>query len=334
MRYFTNVHDLGDLKSALAEAFEIKKDRYKYETLGKHKTCLLIFFNNSLRTRLSTQKAARNLGMDVIVLDVNQGAWKLETERGVIMDGDKSEHLLEAIPVMASYCDIIGVRSFAHFENREDDYTEKILNQFIKYSGKPVFSMEAATGHPLQAFADLITIEEYKKKDRPKVVLTWAPHPRALPQAVPNSFADWMNEADVDFVITFEELTGMFEAKGIDITKVEEETPIMDATSAGRGYAASGGVASAIEKCVQEYYPDTTVHIEHVESLADCKKILMLAKLGKKNGCLIEGMACPGGCIAGAGTNVAILQAQKALSSFQNEAERKLPPQNAMDEAK
>ena len=184
MRYFTNVHDLGDLKTALAEAFEIKKCRYKYENLGKHKTCLLIFFNNSLRTRLSTQKAARNLGMDVIVLDVNQGAWKLETERGVIMDGDKSEHLLEAIPVMASYCDIIGVRSFAHFENREDDYTEKILNQFIKYSGKPVFSMEAATG---------------------QVVLTWAPHPRALPQAVPNSFADWMNEADVDFVITHPE---------------------------------------------------------------------------------------------------------------------------------
>ena len=140
--------------------------------------------------------------------------------------------------------------------------------------------------------------------------------------------------SDVDFVITFEELTGMFEAKGIDITKVEAETPIEDATSAGRGYAASGGVASAIEKCVQEYYPDTTVHIEHVESLADCKKILMLAKLGKKNGCLIEGMACPGGCIAGAGTNVAILQAQKALSSFQNEAERKIPAQNAMDEAK
>lgn len=172
---------------ALSEAFEIKKDRYKYEALGKHRTCLLIFFNNSLRTRLSTQKAARNLGMDVIVLDVNQGAWKLETERGVIMDGDKSEHLLEAIPVMASYCDIIGVRSFAQFVSREDDYTEKILNQFIRYSGKPVFSMEAATGHPLQAFADLITIEEYKKKERPKVVLTWAPHPKALPQAVPNS---------------------------------------------------------------------------------------------------------------------------------------------------
>ena len=121
------------------------------------------------------------------------------------MDGDKSEHLLEAIPVMASYCDIIGVRSFARFESREDDYTEKILNQFIRYSGKPVFSMEAATGHPLQAFADLITIEEYKRTERPKVVLTWAPHPRALPQAVPNSFADFMNEADVDFVITHPE---------------------------------------------------------------------------------------------------------------------------------
>ena len=205
MKTYTNVHDLGDLKAAVREALDIKKNRYQYESLGQHKTCLLIFFNNSLRTRLSTQKAARNLGMDVIVLDVNQGAWKLETERGVVMDGDKSEHLLEAIPVMACYADIIGVRSFARFESREDDYTEKILNQFIQYSGKPVFSMEAATGHPLQAFADLITIEEYKEKARPKVVLTWAPHPRALPQAVPNSFADFMNEADVDFVITHPE---------------------------------------------------------------------------------------------------------------------------------
>jgi Ornithine carbamoyltransferase len=202
MRYYTNVKDLGDLNKALSEAAEIKENRYKYENLGKHRTCLLIFFNNSLRTRLSTQKAARNLGMDVIVLDVNQGAWKLETQRGVVMDGDKSEHLLEAIPVMASYCDIIGVRSFAQLVNREDDYTEKILTEFIKYSGKPVFSMEAATGHPLQALADLITIDEYKRNARPKVVLTWAPHPRALPQAVPNSFADFMNEADVDFVIT------------------------------------------------------------------------------------------------------------------------------------
>lgn len=205
MRTYTGVTDLGDLQLALREAFEIKNNRYAFESLGKHKTCLLIFFNNSLRTRLSTQKAARNLGMDVIVLDVNQGAWNLETERGVIMNGDKSEHLLEAIPVMASYCDLIGVRSFARFESRDDDYTEKILNQFIHYSGKPVFSMESAIAHPLQAFADLITIEEYKRAPRPKVVLTWAPHPRALPQAVPNSFADFMNEADVDFVITHPE---------------------------------------------------------------------------------------------------------------------------------
>ena len=205
MRVFQNVSDIGNLQQALKEAFEVKEDRYRYSDLGKDKTCLLIFFNNSLRTRLSTQKAAMNLGMHVIVLDVNQGAWKLETERGVVMDGDKSEHLLEAIPVMGCYCDIIGVRSFATFQNRQDDYEEKILNQFIKYSGKPVFFMESATVHPLQSFADLITIEEYKRSERPKVVLSWAPHPKALPQAVPNSFAQWMNAADVDFVITHPE---------------------------------------------------------------------------------------------------------------------------------
>ncbi|MDR1557771.1 MAG: acetylornithine carbamoyltransferase, partial [Tannerellaceae bacterium] len=159
----------------------------------------------SLRTRLSTQKAAMNLGMNTIVLDVNQGAWKLETERGVVMDGDKSEHLLEAIPVMGCYCDIIGVRSFARFESKEEDYTEKVLNQFIQYSGRPVFSMEAATRHPLQSFADLITIEEYKQTPRPKVVMSWAPHPKALPQAVPNSFAEWMNAAGYEFVITHPE---------------------------------------------------------------------------------------------------------------------------------
>ena len=202
MKTYTNVKDLGDLKAAVAEALEIKKNRFGYKHLGENRTLLMVFFNSSLRTRLSTQKAGMNLGMNTMVLDVNQGAWKLETERGVIMDGDKTEHLLEAIPVMGCYCDLIGVRSFAQFESKEFDYNETILNQFIKYSGRPVFSMEAATGHPLQAFADLITIEEYKKTQRPKVVLTWAPHPKALPQAVPNSFADFMNEAEVDFVIT------------------------------------------------------------------------------------------------------------------------------------
>ena len=205
MKSFLNVQDIGDLGQALAEAREIKADRYRYDTLGRNKTLLMVFFNNSLRTRLSTQKAALNLGMNVIVLDVNAGAWKLETERGVIMDGDKSEHLLEAIPVMGSYCDVIGIRSFAGLTNREYDYAETVYNQFVQYSGKPVFAMETATVHPLQAFADLITIEENRKAGRPKVVLTWAPHPRSLPQAVPNSFAQWMLAADVDFVITHPE---------------------------------------------------------------------------------------------------------------------------------
>jgi len=225
MKSFINVQDIGPLDKALAEAFEIKNDRFKYQHLGKNKTLMMIFFNNSLRTRLSTQKAAMNLGMNVIVLDVNAGAWKLETERGVIMDGDKSEHLLEAIPVMGCYCDLIGVRSFAGLTDREYDYAETVLQQFIKYSGRPVFAMETATVHPLQAFADLITIKENWRTpssspclggepkaapkqgrlegSRPKVVLTWAPHCRALPQAVPNSFAQWMNAAeDVDLVIT------------------------------------------------------------------------------------------------------------------------------------
>ena len=202
MKKFTCVADIGPLDKAIADAAEIKRDRFAFSELGKNKTLLMIFFNSSLRTRLSTQKAAMNLGMNVMVLDVNQGAWKLETERGVIMDGDKAEHLLEAIPVMGSYCDIIGVRSFAGLKDKKEDYEERVIEQFIKYSGRPVFSMEAATRHPLQSFADLITIEEYKTKERPKVVMTWAPHPKALPQAVPNSFAEWMNATDYEFVIT------------------------------------------------------------------------------------------------------------------------------------
>ncbi len=202
MKHFTTVNDIGPLDAAVREAMAIKADRFAHTALGRNRTLLMIFFNSSLRTRLSTQKAAMNLGMNVMVLDVNQGAWKLETERGVVMDGDKAEHLLEAIPVMGSYCDIIGVRSFAGLKDKAEDYEERVINQFIRYSGRPVFSMEAATRHPLQSFADLITIEEFKTKERPKVVMTWAPHPRALPQAVPNSFAEWMNATDYDFVIT------------------------------------------------------------------------------------------------------------------------------------
>ena len=202
MRHFTSIKQLPNLAEALEAAQYVKENPFADQELGRNKTLLMIFFNSSLRTRLSTQKAALNLGMNVIVLDVNQGAWKLETERGVIMDGDKPEHLLEAIPVMGSYCDVIGVRAFAGLQDREQDYNEVIINQFIKYSGKPVFSMEAATRHPLQTLADLITIEEHKKVAKPKVVLTWAPHPRALPQAVPNSFAEGINMTDYEFVIT------------------------------------------------------------------------------------------------------------------------------------
>ena len=205
MRSFFHVQDIGNLGEALKEALEVKKNPFAWKHLGTDKTIILVFFNNSLRTRLSSQKAALNLGMNPIVLNVNGDSWKLETEMGVVMDGDKSEHLREAIPVIGSFCDIIGVRSFAGLTDREKDYGEEILRQFIEYSGRPVISLESATVHPCQAFADLITIEEHKEKKRPKVVMTWAPHPRALPQAVPNSFAEWMNAADVDFVITHPE---------------------------------------------------------------------------------------------------------------------------------
>ena len=202
MKSFFHVQDIGDLNLALEEARQVKATPYAWKHLGENKTIMLVFFNSSLRTRLSSQKAALNLGMSPIVLNIGQDSWQLETELGVIMDGGKSEHLREAIPVMASYCDIIGVRSFAGLTDREYDYQETVLQQFVQYSGKPVISLESATVHPCQAFADLITIDEYKGTKRPKVVLTWAPHPKALPQAVPNSFAEWMNAADVDFVIT------------------------------------------------------------------------------------------------------------------------------------
>lgn len=205
MKSFFHVSDIGNLEQALQEAKQVKQTPFAWKHLGENKTIMLVFFNSSLRTRLSSQKAALNLGMSPIVLNIGQDSWKLETELGVVMDGDKSEHLREAIPVMASYCDIIGVRSFAGLQNRDFDYAETVLKQFVEYANKPTISLESATVHPCQAFADLITIDEYKEKKRPKVVLTWSPHPRALPQAVPNSFAEWMRAADVEFVITHPE---------------------------------------------------------------------------------------------------------------------------------
>ena len=202
MRKFTGAADLRDVDAAVKEALELKKSPYGEKYLGENKTIGLIFFNSSLRTRLSSQRAAQNLGANVIVMNVGTDGWALEFEDGVVMEGSTAEHIKEAAPVMAQYCDILGIRSFPGLKDREFDYSEKVLNSFIQYTDVPVVSLESATSHPLQALADLITIEEFKKTERPKVVLSWAGHPRALPQSVPNAFADFMTASKkVDFVI-------------------------------------------------------------------------------------------------------------------------------------
>lgn len=205
MKHFTSISDVVDLPELIKQAFELKNNPYKFELLGRHKNMCLLFFNASLRTRISTQRAAENLGMKTIVFNINEEGWKIETEFGVIMDGDKAEHIKEAAGVIGRYSDIIGIRSFAQLKSRDADYAEHVLDQFKKYSGVPIVSMEAATGHPLQSFADVITIEEHKKILKPKVVLTWAPHPKALPQAVPNSFIEWTVAAGYDVVVTHPE---------------------------------------------------------------------------------------------------------------------------------
>ncbi|RZA03094.1 MAG: acetylornithine carbamoyltransferase [Sphingobacteriaceae bacterium] len=202
MKQFTSVNDVTDLKAIVAEALELKKNPYAYQHLGENKTLGLVFLNPSLRTRMSTQKAALNLGMNAMVLNIDKEGWALELRDGVIMNGTTVEHIREAAAVMGQYLDIIGVRSFPGLKDREEDYTEVIFNKFVEFCGIPVVSLESATRHPLQSLADLITIEELKTKPRPKVVLTWAPHIKPLPQAVPNSFSEWMCKADVDFTIT------------------------------------------------------------------------------------------------------------------------------------
>jgi N-succinyl-L-ornithine transcarbamylase len=205
MRHFTSVKDVDDVYGLVKSALELKKDPLKYKELGRNKTIGLIFFNPSLRTRLSTQKAAHNLTLRVMEMNVGQDSWSIEFRDDVVMDANTTEHIKEAAAVMGQYCDIIGIRAFPSLNDKESDYKEEIISKFIKYSGVPLISLESATLHPLQSFADLITIEELKKKERPKVVLTWAAHPKALPQAVPNSFAEWMLRANVDFVITHPE---------------------------------------------------------------------------------------------------------------------------------
>ncbi|NVM65476.1 N-succinyl-L-ornithine transcarbamylase [Mucilaginibacter sp. SG538B] len=201
MKLFSSVNDVADVNALVKEALALKQDPFAHQQLGKNKTLALVFLNPSLRTRMSTQKAALNLGMNVMVLNIDKEGWALELRDGVIMDGTTVEHIREAAGVMGQYADIIGVRSFPGLRNREEDYSEMIFNKFVEFCKVPVVSLESATRHPLQSLADLITIEELKTTARPKVVLTWAPHIKPLPQAVPNSFSEWMCKADVDFAI-------------------------------------------------------------------------------------------------------------------------------------
>lgn len=205
MKLFSSVNDVADVQSLVKEALQLKQNPYAYQHLGKNKTLGLVFLNPSLRTRMSTQKAGLNLGMNVMVLNMDKEGWALELQDGAVMNGSTVEHIREAAAVLGQYVDIIGVRSFPGLKDRDADYSEDIFNKFVKYCGVPMVSLESATRHPLQSLADLVTIEELKTKPRPKVVLTWAPHVKALPQAVPNSFAEWMCKADVDFTIAHPE---------------------------------------------------------------------------------------------------------------------------------
>jgi N-succinyl-L-ornithine transcarbamylase len=229
MNSFTSVHAVPELAPLIEEAFAVKASPLAWNDLGRNKTLGLVFFNSSLRTRLSTQKAALNLGMNTLVVNVGTETWKLEFADGAVMDGDTVEHVKEGAAVIGSYCDIIGVRAFASLTDKAADTGEYTLEQFRKYAAKPLLSLESATRHPLQSFTDLFTIEEIRRREkmtrRPKVVLSWAPHPKALPQAVPNSFAEWMRRADVDFVITHPEgydLDPQF-TSGVQILHHQEE---------------------------------------------------------------------------------------------------------------
>jgi N-succinyl-L-ornithine transcarbamylase len=202
MEHFTRLSDVKKPKKLLKSALKLKKDPLAHKKLGKNKTILLLFFNPSLRTRISSEKAALNLGMSCIVYDASQG-WKLEFEQGAVMNADRAEHIREAAGVISQYADVIGIRTFPSLTDREKDYADAVLYQFQEYASVPIVSLESATRHPLQSLADWITIEEFrKKKKKPKVVLSWAPHPKALPQAVSNSFLEWMKVADVDLMVT------------------------------------------------------------------------------------------------------------------------------------
>ncbi|MEN9448302.1 MAG: N-succinylornithine carbamoyltransferase [Bacteroidota bacterium] len=202
MRNFLNVHDVEHPELLAQQAIAIKENRFAHKYLGENKTMVLLFLNSSLRTRISTQKAAQNLGMNTIVLNLGQDSWQMEYEDGAIMNGNTAEHIKEGAAVISEYADIIGIRSFPSLTDREKDYSEYVLNKFLENVKVPIVNMESATVHPLQSLTDLMTIREFTTKKKPKVVLSWAPHIRALPQCVPNSFAEWMNKSEVEFIIT------------------------------------------------------------------------------------------------------------------------------------
>lgn len=202
MKNFISVKDVPNPDELVKKAIEIKKNPFSDQEIGHNKVLGLVFFNSSLRTRMSTTRAAYNLGMQVMTLNVSQDSWQLEMEDGAVMNKGTAEHIREAIPVMASYCDLLAVRSFPGLKDREKDYKDRLMSSFVEMAGIPMVNLESATLHPLQSLTDLLTIREYQKTDKPKVVLTWAPHVKPLPQSVANSFAEWMMAADVDLTIT------------------------------------------------------------------------------------------------------------------------------------
>lgn len=204
MKQYINIDNIKNIQETVQEAIALKKNPFQYKELGKEKTLVMLFFNSSLRTRLSTEKAAKNLGMEVMVLNISD-AWNLEYEDGTVMNLNTAEHIKEAAQVISQYGDIIAVRAFPTLKDKAKDESEYVLKSFSTYATVPIVNMESATAHPLQALADAITIEEFKTYKKPKVVLSWAPHPKALPQAVANSFVHMMKELDVDFTITHPE---------------------------------------------------------------------------------------------------------------------------------
>ena len=205
MKNFLNVHDVSNVEALARQAIALKQNRFAHKHLGENKTMVLLFLNSSLRTRISTQKAAQNLGMNTIVLNLGQDSWNMEYEDGAIMNGNTAEHIKEGAAVISEYADIVGIRAFPTLLDRERDYSEYVLHKFLENVKVPIVNMESATVHPLQSLTDLMTIREHTTKSKPKVVLTWAPHIKPLPQCVSNSFAEWMNNSDVEFAITHPE---------------------------------------------------------------------------------------------------------------------------------